>query len=212
MFADPKTKYLSKNLAELPSYNHQILLTEFALDLENAMNTTIAEVPEETDPSRSSIPAPQQDFNISETSEKPDSIIDLEPSCMITEDIPKISPSFSKARVDPFPSGKKSRKSQKSKIIKDKQKDQPQGQSKPSAANKSQSCVTKKSRPKVIEKYVILQLVVSQNDKINSVWDIMIYDIPAHWTKEEILNNLVAWGQTFQVSVKSQRKYQMVRV
>ncbi|GBB90610.1 hypothetical protein RclHR1_17600003 [Rhizophagus clarus] len=168
MSADPKTLYLSKKLAEFPSYNHQILLTEFSLDLENAVNTTIAEVPEETDPSCLSTPVPQQDFNISETSEKPDSIIS-EPSRIITEDIPKISSSSSKARVDPSPSGRKSCKSRKNKIIKDKQKNQPQGQSKPSAANKSQNHMMKKSCPKVIKKYDIPQPAVSQDDKINSI-------------------------------------------
>ncbi|GBB86797.1 hypothetical protein RclHR1_13210004 [Rhizophagus clarus] len=103
-------------------------------------------------------PAPQQDFNISESSEKPDSIIDSELSRMITEDISKISSSSSKACVDSPPSEINSRKSQMNKIIKDKQKDLPK--SKSSAANKFQSDVTKKSHPKVIEKYVILQLAV----------------------------------------------------
>ncbi|GBC08484.1 hypothetical protein RclHR1_08150005 [Rhizophagus clarus] len=70
------------------------------------------------------MPVPQQELNISDTSEKPDSTIDLEPSCMIMENIPKISFSSSKARVNSLPSGKKSRKSQKNKIIKNKQKDQ----------------------------------------------------------------------------------------
>ncbi|GBC05526.1 hypothetical protein RclHR1_06270001 [Rhizophagus clarus] len=171
MSSDPKTIYLCERLAQLLSLNHQILLIEFAFELENAVTAAIEEVPEElpvfqkmstylrilaiwcsfmyqvilraaeyiyqshlenyhededftygteTDSSCSSTPAPQENFNISDTSEKSDSIIDSESSRMITEDIPKISSSSSKAHVDPPPSGKKSRKSQKNKIIKDK--------------------------------------------------------------------------------------------
>ncbi|GES95843.1 hypothetical protein RCL_jg212.t1 [Rhizophagus clarus] len=169
MSSDPKTIYLCERLAQLLSLNHQILLIEFAFELENAAyrDSSNPELPvfqkmstylrilaiwcsfmyqvilraaeyiyqshlenyhededftygTETDSSCSSTPAPQENFNISDTSEKSDSIIDSESSRMITEDIPKISSSSSKAHVDPPPSGKKSRKSQKNKIIKDK--------------------------------------------------------------------------------------------
>jgi hypothetical protein len=40
----------------------------------------------------------------------------------------------------------------------------------------------------------------------------LVYDIPASWTLEKILNELTLWGKTISLSCKTQRKYQTVRV
>jgi hypothetical protein len=44
------------------------------------------------------------------------------------------------------------------------------------------------------------------------VTEIMVYDIPATWKPEKILNELTLWEKTISISIKTQRKYHTVRV
>ncbi|GET03323.1 hypothetical protein GLOIN_2v1662849 [Rhizophagus clarus] len=80
-----------------------------------------------------------------------------------------------------------------------------------SSINNNKSKSHEKSCTKVIEKVVIPKYRSPSEEKVNSIWDILIYDIPAHWSKKEILNHLTAWEKPLTMSVKQQRKYQMTR-
>ncbi|GET02170.1 hypothetical protein RCL_jg15772.t1 [Rhizophagus clarus] len=101
MTSDPKALYFGQKLVELLI---ALRASEYAYrsHLEKYHGCQDFFYSTETDTSRSTTPTQQQDFNISDISEKQESIIDLEPFCMITEDIPKISTSSSKAHADPL--------------------------------------------------------------------------------------------------------------
>ncbi|GBB87983.1 hypothetical protein RclHR1_01450011 [Rhizophagus clarus] len=147
--------------------------------------------------SRPAIPMAQQFTIIQQAPIVPDSTIILtsEMTQMVTEDIPEIDTSSSKTTIDNSKSGKKSQRFWKAKSsTSGKQKDNQIGQSKPSAVNNNKSKSHEKSRTKVIKKVIIPQVTVTPDEKLYSIQDILIYNIPVQWSKEDILNHLTAWA------------------
>jgi hypothetical protein len=69
----------------------------------------------------------------------------------------------------------------------------------------------KKNKPKRIARPVkiLTNYIIS---KPEAVVDLLVYDIPAKWTHEQILSHLILWGNTISLLTRIQRKYQSVRI
>jgi len=76
--------------------------------------------------------------------------------------------------------------------------------------NKKKSHKKKKAAPVSPEKVVIPAPTPEINE--NHVRDVMVYDIPARYSQEQIANALTSWGRPVSFTTKTQRKYQSVRV
>lgn len=68
--------------------------------------------------------------------------------------------------------------------------------------------LAKKNRGKVYER-TLDNNIVSDGQK-GQVKTIMIYDIPASWSHQTILEHLASWGRVLKISFKTQHKYQSV--
>ena len=108
----------------------------------------------------------------------------------------------------------KRKRSQKSKAKSaDKSKSADQSTSKKPSSDKQKT--QPKSAKKLPDKKEIVRVMTGYTPKDEEkvqVHDIMVYDIPAKWTPEQILNELILWGQVISASFKKQQKYQTVQV
>lgn len=117
---------------------------------------------------------------------------------MDTEVIPEIQPSTSKIPVDQ-PNQERNYGNHRSQNRKNRNhKDQ--------QINDIRSKIKQKSIMSSIQKIFIPQVSVIQEEKLSLYTrDLLLYNIPASWTKEEILNHLTSWGKVLTLSIKSQR-------
>ncbi|GES93907.1 hypothetical protein GLOIN_2v1776441 [Rhizophagus clarus] len=77
-----------------------------------------------------------------------------------------------------------------------------------SSASSSPAKNTKSANDQCPKK-IITRLSITDAQKPN-ICDILIYDILAKWSSEEILNQLTAWRIPLSMNIKGQKKYQMV--
>ncbi|CAB5199974.1 hypothetical protein RhiirA1_471177 [Rhizophagus irregularis] len=82
---------------------------------------------------------------------------------------------------------------------------EPIGSQIPKGVTNSKSQITKGK----ITKMTINNNVIHDTQK-GQVHTIMVYDIPAAWSHDVILEHLKSWGQVLEISFKTQHKYQSV--
>jgi hypothetical protein len=69
------------------------------------------------------------------------------------------------------------------------------------------------SRKNKMERNAVLRVMTEHKlTSYNKVSEILVYDIPATWKPEKILNELTLWEKTISISIKTQQKYHTVRV
>ncbi|GBC03318.1 hypothetical protein RclHR1_05070002 [Rhizophagus clarus] len=77
----------------------------------------------------------------------------------------------------------------------------------------NQNSSTKKKRLQKADRMekILTRHVIPDDSKVN-IRDIIIYDVPAKWSQEILLNHLTEWGTTISMMIKQQKKYMTVRV